>query len=120
MLVLEPLDQLPPAQRQHLLDLGVAVASGAAGAYALCRKEVSTALPGVAIATAIARFEPVTMGVSRAHYEDARHQLPDAIRVVEMAHWGRSSHVGSSLSMAELLAAPQDAILVAEVRLTSD
>jgi agmatine deiminase len=40
----------------------------------------------VAIATAIARFEPVTMGVSRAHYEDARHQLPDAIRVVEMAH----------------------------------
>jgi len=40
----------------------------------------------VAIATAIARFEPVTMGVSRVHYEDARHQLPDAIRVVEMAH----------------------------------
>jgi agmatine deiminase len=39
-----------------------------------------------AIATAIARFEPVTMGVSPAHFEDARHQLPDQIRVVEMAH----------------------------------
>ncbi len=36
-----------------LLDLGVALASGAAGAYALCRKEVSAALPGVAIAAAL-------------------------------------------------------------------
>lgn len=40
----------------------------------------------VAVAAAIARFEPVTMGVSRAHFEDARHQLPAHIRVVEMAH----------------------------------
>ena len=40
----------------------------------------------VEVATAIARFEPVTMGVSRAHFEDARHQLPGHIRVVEMAH----------------------------------
>lgn len=40
----------------------------------------------VEIATAIARFEPVTMGVSPVHFEDARHQLPDQIRVVEMAH----------------------------------
>lgn len=40
----------------------------------------------VEIATAIARFEPVTMGVSRAHFEDARHQLPDPVRVVEMTH----------------------------------
>jgi agmatine deiminase len=39
-----------------------------------------------AVATAIAQFEPVTMGVSRTHYEDARHQLPGHIRVVEMAH----------------------------------
>jgi uncharacterized hydrophobic protein (TIGR00271 family) len=37
----------------NLLDLGVALASGAAGAYALCRKEVSAALPGVAIAAAL-------------------------------------------------------------------
>jgi len=36
-----------------LLDLGVALVSGAAGAYALCRKDVSTALPGVAIAAAL-------------------------------------------------------------------
>ncbi len=36
-----------------LLDLGVALVSGAAGAYALSRKGVSTALPGVAIAAAL-------------------------------------------------------------------
>ena len=38
------------------------------------------------VAAAIARFEPVTMGVSGTHFEDARHQLPGHIRVVEMAH----------------------------------
>ena len=37
----------------NLLDLGVALASGTAGAYALCRKEVSASLPGVAIAAAL-------------------------------------------------------------------
>ncbi len=36
-----------------LLDLAVALASGAAGAYALCRKDVSASLPGVAIAAAL-------------------------------------------------------------------
>jgi uncharacterized hydrophobic protein (TIGR00271 family) len=36
-----------------LLDLVVALASGMAGAYALARKEVSAALPGVAIAAAL-------------------------------------------------------------------
>ena len=36
-----------------LLDMGIALASGAAGAYALARKEVSAALPGVAIAAAL-------------------------------------------------------------------
>ncbi len=39
--------------RPSLLDLGVALASGAAGAYALCRKEVSESLAGVAIAAAL-------------------------------------------------------------------
>jgi cell division septation protein DedD len=39
--------------RPILLDLGVALASGAAGAYALCRKDVSASLPGVAIAAAL-------------------------------------------------------------------
>lgn len=36
-----------------LLDLGVALAAGAAGAYALCRKEVAASLAGVAIAVAL-------------------------------------------------------------------
>ncbi len=39
--------------RPNLLDLGVALASGAAGAYALSRKEVSAAMAGVAIAAAL-------------------------------------------------------------------
>jgi len=37
----------------NLLDMGVALASGMAGAYALARKDVSAALPGVAIAAAL-------------------------------------------------------------------
>lgn len=36
-----------------LFDLGVALVSGLAGAYALCRKDVSSSLPGVAIAAAL-------------------------------------------------------------------
>ncbi|NIN68813.1 MAG: DUF389 domain-containing protein, partial [Anaerolineae bacterium] len=37
----------------NLLDLLIALASGAAGAYAVSRKDVSAALPGVAIAAAL-------------------------------------------------------------------
>ncbi|NJN84335.1 MAG: DUF389 domain-containing protein [Caldilineaceae bacterium] len=37
----------------NLLDLAVALASGAAGGYALARKEVSASLPGVSIAVAL-------------------------------------------------------------------
>lgn len=37
----------------NLLDLVVALAAGAAGAYALCRKEVASSLAGVAIAVAL-------------------------------------------------------------------
>ncbi len=37
----------------NLFDLAVALAAGAAGAYAIARKEVSAALPGVAIAVAL-------------------------------------------------------------------
>jgi agmatine deiminase len=40
----------------------------------------------VAVAAAIAQFEPVTMGASAAHYEIARALLPERIRVVELAH----------------------------------
>lgn len=36
-----------------LVDLGIALASGAAGAYAMCRRNVSASLPGVAIAAAL-------------------------------------------------------------------
>jgi len=39
----------------------------------------------VDVARAIARFEPVTVGVSRNQYENARFHLPGEIRVVEMS-----------------------------------
>jgi agmatine deiminase len=39
-----------------------------------------------AVAAAIARFEPVTMGVSRAQLERARALLPPGVRVVTLAH----------------------------------
>jgi len=38
------------------------------------------------VAGAIARFEPVSVGVSTAHYQAARALLPQAVRLVEMAH----------------------------------
>lgn len=38
------------------------------------------------VAAAISRFEPVTVGVSTPHYAAARTLLPEAVRVVEMAH----------------------------------
>jgi uncharacterized hydrophobic protein (TIGR00271 family) len=48
-----PGSEIMSRTQPNLLDLGVALASGAAGAYAFCRKEVSAALPGVAIAAAL-------------------------------------------------------------------
>lgn len=38
------------------------------------------------LAAAIARFEPVTVGVSAAHYDRARRMLVRSIRLVEMSH----------------------------------
>jgi agmatine deiminase len=38
------------------------------------------------VAAAIARFEPVTMGVSAANFEYARGLLPPAVRLVEISH----------------------------------
>jgi agmatine deiminase len=40
----------------------------------------------VEVARAIARFEPVTVGVSAAFFEPARNLLPAHIRVIEMSH----------------------------------
>lgn len=45
-----------------------------------------------AVASAIARFEPVTMMVSARQFENARAMLPDAVRVVEVStndSWAR-------------------------------
>ena len=36
-------------------------------------------------AIAIAQFEPVTMGVSTCQFQNARNQLPEHIRVVEIS-----------------------------------
>jgi agmatine deiminase len=38
------------------------------------------------VATAIARFEPVTIGASRGYFQTARRALPDTVRVVELSH----------------------------------
>ena len=38
-----------------------------------------------AVATAIAQFEPVTVGVSNGQFRNARRMLPDPVRVVEMS-----------------------------------
>ena len=46
-------DEIVARTQPTLLDLAVALASGMAGAYALTRKDVSAALPGVAIAAAL-------------------------------------------------------------------
>jgi len=45
--------QIVTRSSPRLIDLVIAVAAGAAGAYALSRKEVSSALPGVAVAIAL-------------------------------------------------------------------
>ena len=50
-----------------------------------------------AVAEAIARFEPVTMCVSAAQYQNARARLPEHIRVVEMSAndaWVRDCGIG--------------------------
>lgn len=39
-----------------------------------------------AVAAAIAQFEPVTVGVSNAHYSAARTLLDERVRLIEMAH----------------------------------
>jgi len=48
-----PTDEIMARTAPSLFDLGVALLSGLAGAYALCRPNVSSALAGVAIAVAL-------------------------------------------------------------------
>ena len=58
-------DEMRARGSPGLLDLGVAVFAGAAAAYALCRRQMSSALPGVAIAVAL--VPPLaTVGLSLA------------------------------------------------------
>jgi uncharacterized hydrophobic protein (TIGR00271 family) len=58
-------DVMMANSQPNLLDLAVALVSGMAGAYALARKDVSAALPGVAVAAALT--PPLaTMGLSLA------------------------------------------------------
>jgi uncharacterized hydrophobic protein (TIGR00271 family) len=48
-----PTNEMMSRTAPSMLDLGVALISGLAGAYALCRKNISSALAGVAIAVAL-------------------------------------------------------------------
>ena len=63
--------------RPSVLDLGVALASGAAGAYALCRKDVSAGLAGVAIAAALVPpLATVGIGLALGRGEHRRRRAP--------------------------------------------
>jgi uncharacterized hydrophobic protein (TIGR00271 family) len=74
--LISPLKQMTPeilARTQPtLLDLFIALASGMAGAYALSRKDVSAALPGVAIAAALAPpLSVVGLGFAHGNFQVA-------------------------------------------------
>ncbi len=74
--LLSPLKEMTPeilARTQPtLLDLFIALASGMAGAYALSRRDVSAALPGVAIAAALAPpLSVVGMGLANGNLQAA-------------------------------------------------
>lgn len=64
----DPTGEIIARTAPSLFDLGVALLSGMAGAYALCRPNVSSALAGVAIAVAL--VPPlVTVGIGLAWFE---------------------------------------------------
>ncbi len=74
--LITPLKEMTPeilARTQPtLLDLFIALASGMAGAYALSRKDVSAALPGVAIAAALAPpLSVVGLGIAHGNLQVA-------------------------------------------------
>jgi uncharacterized hydrophobic protein (TIGR00271 family) len=75
--LLSPLDAITPEiiARAHpnLFDLAVALTSGAAGAYAIARKDVAASLPGVAIAAALVPpLGVVGVGLAAADLQVAR------------------------------------------------
>ncbi|MDX1523862.1 MAG: DUF389 domain-containing protein, partial [Anaerolineae bacterium] len=68
----EPTPEILGRTAPSLLDLGIALVSGLAAAYALCRKDVSSSLPGVAIAAALVPpLVTVGIGLSRLNMEIA-------------------------------------------------
>lgn len=72
----EPTAEILSRARPSLFDLGVALVSGFAGAYALCRKDVSSSLPGVAIAAALVPpLATVGIGLSWQQLEIAQGAL---------------------------------------------
>ncbi|HEY80443.1 MAG TPA: TIGR00341 family protein [Anaerolineae bacterium] len=76
----------------NLLDLGVALAAGAAGAYALTRKHVSSSLPGVAIAVAlIPPLSTTGMALALRSWETALGAgllfLTNLVGIVAMSSW---------------------------------
>ncbi len=76
----------------NLLDLGVALAAGAAGAYALARKDVSSSLPGVAIAVAlIPPLATTGMALALAAWRIALGSgllfLTNLVGIVAMSSW---------------------------------
>ncbi|GMG85779.1 DUF389 domain-containing protein [Biformimicrobium ophioploci] len=65
-----PLEEIISHMRPSLLDLGIAIAAGGAGAYAFTRPNVSSALAGIAIAVAL--VPPLcTVGIALALGQEA-------------------------------------------------
>ncbi|RME44171.1 MAG: DUF389 domain-containing protein [Chloroflexi bacterium] len=66
-ITLTEVPEIVARSRPNLFDLVVALASGAAGAYAIARKDVAASLPGVAIAAALVPpLAVVGIGLARA------------------------------------------------------
>jgi len=72
----DPTMEIMSRARPSLYDLGVALVSGLAGAYAISRKDMSSSLPGVAIAAALVPpLATVGIGISWRNWEIAQGAL---------------------------------------------
>ena len=66
-------DELVSRTEPTLLDLGIAIAAGATGAYVLVHKDALSALPGVAVAVALVPpLAVVGISLGLGNYDDAR------------------------------------------------